>query len=212
MIQTILVLLADKTMWQSPNGGYTWTRLGGKRLFLKFYIHQYASAHAYLITEDVVIRTTDFGKHWDILQPPTLPNRFAIPYLQFHPLQENFMIWMGMSDACLERWPLGKSCSSVAHYTVDNGGSWVHVEDYVRNCEWAHDPIDHGRILCERYTIKGDQRFFSWNASMELVSGTDFFKHQTKLFDRVLRFTQILDRVVVAEVSCMPVTIDLIRD
>ena len=53
--QTMLVRLADHTIWQSSNEGYTWTQpLPGVR-FLAFYHHSYTADRAYLITNTEIL-------------------------------------------------------------------------------------------------------------------------------------------------------------
>jgi len=77
-------------------------------------------------------------------------------------------------------------------------------EKYVRNCAWARDAelkIDATQILCESYKNKqGNQRFFQDNP-LQLVSGTNYFQKQTKLFDQVVGFAKFSEYLIVAEVS-----------
>jgi hypothetical protein len=198
------VLLSDNTVWQSPNEGYTWTQLAGDKKILAFYMHKFAHDRAYMISQHTIFQTTNTGKHWYEINPPSAPNTFGIPHLQFHPQREEYLIWTGVSEGCAEGKPLGSPCSTIAHYTIDNGRNWVHIDNYVRNCEWARDAdlkVDPHQIMCERYTKQGDQRIFTRDTPIELVSGKDFFKHQTKLFNQVVGFTKFSEYLVVAEVS-----------
>jgi hypothetical protein len=207
------VLLADRSIWQSLNDGYTWSQLSASGDFLAFYMHEYAHDRAYLIGAERVLYTTNSGKHWDEFRPPSRPNSFGIPYLKFHPLKEEYMLWTGMSDGCGAGIPLGSPCFTMAHYTINNGRSWIPIGDYVRNCDWIHDSaleLDPKQILCEQFTVKGgDQRLYTSERPLELVSGTGLFEHQVKLFDAVVGFTKSSNRLVVAVVRLSPVPISL---
>jgi hypothetical protein len=66
--------------------------------------------------------------------------------------------------------------------------------------------VDPNQILCERYqNRKGDQRLFGRDTPLELVSGTQFFKNQRKLFDNIVGFTKFSEYLVVAQVGLVTV-------
>jgi hypothetical protein len=198
------VRLADHTMWQSSNEGYTWNQIVSSERFLAFYLHSYSNDRAYLITSTTKFYyTTDTGRSWYALDAPSVPNSFGAQVLQFHPQSDN-LLWVGNMDCT----GTGENCHAVAHFSRDNGRNWNVVEKYVRNCAWARDAdlkVDSTQILCESYKDKkGNQRFFQ-NNPLELVSGTNYFRKKTKLFDQVVGFTKFSEYLVVAEVRFLPV-------
>lgn len=75
----------------------------------------------------------------------------------------------------------------------------------MRNCGWARDAelrIDPNQILCESYAKKaGNQKFFQNDNPLELISGTEFYRRKTKLFDHVVGFAKFSEFLIVAEVS-----------
>jgi hypothetical protein len=195
---TLLVRLADHSIWQSSNEGYTWNQLYPDAHFLAFYLHGYANDRAYLITSSMqYYYTTDTGRSWNPLDGPLVPNTFGAPVLNFHP-QTDILLWIGNKDCT----GTGENCHAEAHYSRDNGRHWHLVETYVRNCGWARDSdlkIDSTQILCESYKNKeGSQRFFQDNP-LEFVSGTNFFQKKTKLFDHVVGFAKFSEYLIVAE-------------
>ena len=79
------------------------------------------------------------------------------------------------------------------------------MEKYVRNCAWARDKgllVDMSQILCESFRDKtGSQRFFQMGTNpMQLVSGRDFYKARTKMFDEIVGFAKFSEYLIVAEV------------
>lgn len=201
ILQTLLVRLADHTIWQSSSEGYNWIQITHSKKFVMFYMHKYASDRAYLITPDTKSwYTTQTGTNWHQMNTPTRPNSLGITHLHFHPTKEEYIIWIG-EEGCDS---LGASCAAVAYYSPNNGRDWERIDNYVRNCEWARDKelkVDNTQIICERYAIKrGDQRLFGRENPLELVSGTQYFKNQKKLFGHVVGFTKFSEYLVVAEV------------
>jgi hypothetical protein len=203
--QTILVRLDDNSVWQSSNEGYTWTRPVPDEEFVYFYMHSYSNDRAYLITRSrTFYYTTDGGVKWYKQTAEAVPNTFGAPVLHFHPTSD-YLIWTGNVD-CETGPSLSGKCRAVAYYSTDNGRNWRTVEEYVRNCAWARDSelkIDRSQILCESYREKkGDQRMFQPNSnSLQLVSGSNFFKDKRKLFDRVVGFAKFSEFLIVAEVG-----------
>ncbi|KAH7923692.1 Oligoxyloglucan reducing end-specific cellobiohydrolase [Leucogyrophana mollusca] len=197
---TILVRLADNTIWQSSNEGYSWEQQYAGERFLAFYMHTHSNERAYLITDSAKFYyTTDTGRHWYEQQAPTPPNSFHAQVLHFQP-RTDYLIWTGNAGCD----GAGEKCRAEAQYTWDNGRHWKIVEDYVVNCDWARDDelkIDSSQILCESYLTKqGSQRYFGKeNNALQLVSGTDYFERKTKLFDNVVGFTKFSEFLIVAE-------------
>jgi hypothetical protein len=197
--QTILVRLADHTVWQSSNEGYTWMQLFPGEKFLAFYLHSYTPHRAYLITDTIKFYyTTDSGRQWNALDAPLVPNTFGAQVLHFQP-QSDLLIWTGNQGCSGD----AHNCHAEAYYSRDNGRRWYLIETYVRNCAWGRDSelkIDPTQILCESYRDKNGSQLFFMNNPMELVGGTNFFQKKTKLFDQVVGFAKFSEFLVVAEV------------
>ncbi|KAF8887404.1 Oligoxyloglucan reducing end-specific cellobiohydrolase [Infundibulicybe gibba] len=182
---TILVLLADHSVWQSHNEGYTWKQLEPDYRFLAFYHHKYTPDRAYLITNtQAYFYTTDFGRSWNILDAP------------------HHQIHLGRRD-CTDGQ--GDNCHAEAQYTRNHGRRWDLVENYVRNCAWTKDTeleTDPNEIICESYRDKkGAQPVARTNNPMELVVGTNFFANKKKIFEEVVGFAKFSEFLIVAELQ-----------
>ncbi|KAF8489994.1 Oligoxyloglucan reducing end-specific cellobiohydrolase [Russula emetica] len=199
---TILVRLLDSSVWQSSNEGYTWNHLFPEETFLAFYHHFFTPDRAYLITPSgKFFYTTDTGRTWYSLTAPKPPNTFGAQVLQFHPDHSDWIIWTG-DEGCSNDG--GAQCHAEAYFSRDNGRRWSFVEKYVRNCAWARDKgllVDPSQILCESFRDKtGSQRFFQMGTNpMQLVSGRDFYKKRTKMFDEIVGFAKFSEYLIVAE-------------
>ena len=198
----ILVRLADNSIWQSPNEGYTWNRLKPDETFVAFYHHTFSDDRAYLITnKNKFYYTTDTGKTWFSMDTPTVPNTFGLPVLHFHPTVSEYLIWTGQAGC----EGFGESCHVESHYSLKHGRDWTLIDKYVRNCAWARDSellVDPNQILCESYKNKeGNQRFFGLENPLELIAGTQFYGTKTKLFDHVVGFAKFSEYLIVAEVT-----------
>ncbi|KAG2114629.1 uncharacterized protein F5147DRAFT_834477 [Suillus discolor] len=206
--KTVLVRLADFTIWQSSNEGYTWEQKFPEERFLAFYMHTHSNERAYLITDsNKFFYTTDTGRYWHSSEAPSPPNTFGAQVLRFQ-TKSDYLIWIGNADC-----EAGYNCRAQAQYTWNNGRNWRLVEDYVVNCDWARDGelrIDSSQILCESYADKkGSQVFFGKDNALQLVSGTDYYATKTKLFDHVAGFTKFSEFLVVAEYLPMRGTLNL---
>ena len=195
--------MADHTVWQSANEGYTWTQLIPEEKFVAFYHHKYSYDRAYLITEgQTFYYTTDTGKTWNKLEAPLPPNTFRLQILHFHPLKSDYLIWTGSRDC---HSPFADTCRAETFYTLNNGRKWYDIDTYVRNCAWARDAelrVDPNQIICESYKVKqGSQKYFGMDNPLELIGGTDFYSQKTKLFDHVVGFAKFSEYFIVAEVS-----------
>ncbi|KAJ7579906.1 vacuolar protein sorting/targeting protein 10 [Mycena floridula] len=206
---TILVRLADNSIWQSSNEGYSWRHLFPEEKFVAFYHHPHSPDRAYLITAGTKFyATTDSGGSWNPWQAPTPPNTFRAQVLRFTTVSDQ-LIWTGNKNC------EGANCHAEAQYSSNNGRSWHMVEKYVVNCAWASDTklkADPTEILCESYAKKeGNQRHFDAdpNNPLELVEGQAFFAKKKKLFDRVVGFAKFSEYLVVAELLPARNSLDL---
>ncbi|KAF8649292.1 hypothetical protein AX16_005896 [Volvariella volvacea WC 439] len=212
---TILVRLADHSIWQSSNEGYTWNRLFPDQRFLAFQHHKYSKDRAYLITDtEKLFYTLDGGRSWHERHAPTPPNGFGLQVLRFHP-ETDYLIWTGNRDCSGSQGASREgSCRAEAQYSRDNGQSWHMVESYVRNCAWARDAeleTDPLEILCESYRDKtGNQRFFgALENPLELVTGANFFARKKKVFNNVVGFAKFSEFLVVAQIPDQSHSLDL---
>ncbi|OSD04902.1 Oligoxyloglucan reducing end-specific cellobiohydrolase [Trametes coccinea BRFM310] len=206
----ILVRLADNSIWQSLNEGYTWNQLHPEETFVAFYHHAYSDDRAYLITNtNKFYYTTDTGKSWLPMDTPSIPNAFGLPVLHFHPTVSDYIIWTGQVGCN----SFGESCYVEAQYSLKNGRSWTLIDKYVRNCAWARDSellVDPNQILCESYKVKeGNQRFFGLENPLELIAGTQFYDTKTKLFDHVVGFAKFSEFLIVAEYQAARQSLDI---
>ena len=192
--------MADYSLWQSSNEGYSWVQHYPQETFLAFYHHKYSSDRAYAITSGKkIFYTTNTGRSWHSAEAPTLPNTFGQAVLHFHP-ESDYLIWTGEDD-CSGR---GENCHAVAHYSRDNGRTWNLLDTYIRNCAWARDATlftDPTEIICESYKEKtGNQKQFQLSNPLELIEGTNYYGRKKKLFDHVVGFAKFSEYLIVAEV------------
>ncbi|KAF8523369.1 Oligoxyloglucan reducing end-specific cellobiohydrolase [Hysterangium stoloniferum] len=209
--QTILIRLRDGTIWQSSNEGYTWSHIQPEERFVAFYMHQYASDRAYLITAtDRIYITVDTGRTWKPIKVELPANSLGIPVMSFHPQESDWIIWVGGTTGCLN---YQEDCWTEAFYTTNNGIRWDSLERYVKGCAWARDTdlkIDRQLVLCQSYRDKkGNQLTFKQSNPVELWEGSHFYKEKTKLFDNVVGFTKFSEYLIVAELRLEKQSLDL---
>lgn len=200
--ETILLHMADGTVWQSRNEGYSWSQVRDDRKFLAITMHPNDKERAYLFTTDrVIIYTTDTGKTWQQMNLPMDPNSLGIPAIDFHPTQSDWLIYTG-SEGCSET--ISPNCHAKAFYTTNNGRDWQGIDTYVKSCTWARDEklkIDERLILCESYRDKkGSQRSPDGNP-LEFIAGRNYYRNKQKLFDNVVGSATFAEYLVVAELE-----------
>jgi len=199
---TILVQLADGTVWQSSNEGFSWKQLYPQETFLGIVMHQFSGERAYLITDKKrIYHTTDTGKSWNSIYPETEPNNLGISILDFHPTKPDWLIYTGSIDCAST---LSSTCRAVAYYSTDHGKRWKKIDEYVRTCAWARDArlkIDEREIICESYkNKKGSQRSGDYNP-LELIAGANYYSKKIKIFDAVVGFASFSEYLLVGQVS-----------
>ncbi|EJT52393.1 signal sequence binding protein [Trichosporon asahii var. asahii CBS 2479] len=200
--ETILLHMADGTVWQSRNEGYSWSQVREDRKFLAITMHPNDKERAYLFTTDrIIIYTTDTGRTWQQMNLPMDPNSLGIPALDFHPTQSDWLIYTG-SEGCADT--ISPNCHAKAFYTTNNGRDWQGIDTYVRTCTWARDEklkIDERLILCESYKDKrGSQRSPDGNP-LEFIAGRNYYRNKEKLFDNVVGSATFAEYLVVAELE-----------
>lgn len=200
--ETILLHLADGTVWQSSNEGYSWLQVRDDRTFLAITMHPHDNERAYLFSTDrVIIYTTDTGKTWQQMNLPMEPNTLGIAAIDFHPERSDWLIYTG-SEGCGET--ISPNCHAKAFYSTTNGRDWNTIDTYVRNCLWARDEklkIDERMIMCESYKDKkGSQRTPDGNP-LEYIAGKNFYRNKQKLFDNIIGSATFSEYLVVAELE-----------
>ncbi|SNX87401.1 related to VPS10 domain-containing receptor SorCS1 precursor [Melanopsichium pennsylvanicum] len=205
---SVLVQLADGTVFQSLNDGYSWKQLVADGLpssaedrFLSMALHAYDKERGYLITAGQrVFYTTDQGASWNWFTAPLPANGLGIGILDFHPDKSDWLIWTGSRDCTFS---IGKDCHAEAWYSTDNGRDWDKIETYVRTCSWARDKklkMDARTIFCESYRDKqGNQRDFSAANRLQLIRGEDYYRKRNRVFDAIVGFAVFEQYLVVAE-------------
>ncbi|KAJ7050291.1 hypothetical protein C8F01DRAFT_1179328 [Mycena amicta] len=183
-IQTVLVRLADHsiwqyTKWQSRVDDVVWIQRFPEEHFLDIRLHPYSPYRAYLLTNgNKIYTTTDQGRTWNAFYTPTRPNSFGVPTLHFHP-ETDKILWIGDRDCgdphAWEETEIPSYCHAEVQYTRNNGRVWSFIENYVRNCDWGlSTPTE---IWCESYRDKtGMQRLFQDDNPLALVRGEGYFK------------------------------------
>ncbi|WRT68442.1 uncharacterized protein IL334_005418 [Kwoniella shivajii] len=199
--QSILLQLSDGTVWQSSNEGFSWKQLYEQETFLGVTMHTFASERGYLLTDSKrIYHTTDYGRSWNVITAPEVPNNLGIPILDFHPTKSDWLIYTG-ATGCADT--LSTNCRAVAYYSTDHGRRWKKIEEYVRNCAWARDArlkIDEREIICESYkNKKGSQNGGDYNP-LELIAGANYYSKKIKLFDAVVGFASFSEYLLVAKV------------
>ena len=207
---TILIFLADGTIWQSSNEGFSWKEVRSGETFLGIWMHDFSPERAYLITNKKTIwYTTDTGRSWNAMTPPLEPNNLGIPLLDFHPTKADWLIFTGSVDC---ESVLGPNCHAEAYYTISNGRRWNPIESYVRTCAWARDArmkIDEREIICESYkNKKGSQNTPQYNP-MELIAGSKYYSNTEKLFDSIVGFATFSEYLLVARLNEQAATLAL---
>ncbi|KAL7422736.1 vacuolar protein sorting/targeting protein PEP1 [Cryptotrichosporon argae] len=200
--QVVLLHLADASVWQSSNEGFSWKPLYPSDTFLAVTIHPFASDRAYLVTNTrTIYYTTDTGRNWHTMTAPMDPNSLGIPLLQFHPTKPDWLIFTGSVDCAAT---LSTKCHAEAFYSTDHGRRWKSIDKYVRTCAWARDErlkIDEREILCESYRDKkGSQKSGDYNP-LELVAGANYYSKKIKLFDAVVGFATFSEYLLVAQLN-----------
>ncbi|PWZ03508.1 LOW QUALITY PROTEIN: Oligoxyloglucan reducing end-specific cellobiohydrolase [Testicularia cyperi] len=218
---SVLVQLADSSVWQSLNDGFAWKQVvtdgsssSGEDRFLTMALHAYDKNRGYLVTAGQrVYYTKNQGFSWDWFSAPLPANGLGIAILDFHPEKSDWLIWTGSRDCTFANG--GGDCHAEAFYSDNNGYSWKKLDSYVRTCSWARDSrlrMDLRTIFCESYKDKrGNQRDFTASNRLQLVRGDDFYRKKTTIFDAIVGFAVFEQYLIVAEyvVSASPPSLRL---
>lgn len=205
---SVLVQLADGSVFHSLNDGYSWRQLvsdgppaSDDDRFLTMALHAYDNTRGYLVTAGQrVYYTTNQGASWSWFTAPLPANGLGIAILDFHPDRSDWLIWTGSRDCTFS---VGKECHAEAWYSTNNGNAWEKLETYVRTCSWARDKklkMDARTIFCESYLDKrGNQRDFSAANKLQLIRGDEFYRRKATVFEAIVGFAVFEQYLVVAE-------------
>jgi hypothetical protein len=187
---TILVHLADKTVWQSHNEGFTWNQVQAGQEFLSIAMHPSNKDRAFLITD---------------------PNVLGLDSLKFHPDEPDWLIWHGSAQCSSTAADADEPCHTVAHYSRNGGTTWNHIDDYVNSCSWGRDvrfKIDKTVIVCSGHRDHtGNQRTgLDLSNPTTFTVGRNFYDKKTVPFPSgVVGYATFEEYMVVAVVSqCLP--------
>ncbi|KAJ7048255.1 hypothetical protein C8F01DRAFT_1193657, partial [Mycena amicta] len=199
-IQTVLIRLADHSIWQYTRwqprvDGVGWIQRFKGEHFLDIQLHPYSSYRACLLTNGRrIYSTTDHGRTWNPYYTPTRPNSFGVPPLHFHTKTDE-ILWIGDRDCgdphAWEEAEIPSYCHAEVQYTWDNGRKWSFIQNYVRNCDWGlSTPTE---IWCESYRDKtGMQRLFQDDNPLALIRGEGYFLERQELVNsEIAGFTNI---------------------
>jgi len=183
-------------LFVSHDGGQEWKHILKNVKIIAVYPHPHQYNSVYFITNSKTIYyTTDRAHHIHEVDAPQLPNRKGLPFLDFHPRRDDWLIWHGEKD-CTD--PL--RCHSIAYYTISGGVEWHTLKSYSGACKWAQGQLQATSdqlIFCEHGAKEGGAEL----NSMELLSSSDFFLNEVKHFDRIIGFAIMQEFIIVAGVK-----------
>lgn len=189
-------MMTDKQeIWVSHNGGKEWEHVLKDAKVIAVYPHPHDWKHVYFVTNSKTIHyTTDRGHSFSEMQAPELPNRQGFPFLDFHPLKNEWFIWHSQKD-CSD--PM--KCHTIAWYTTSAGVEWHVLKSYSGACKWVRaqrKETPDKLVFCE-HAANEDPRA----ETMELLSSSTFFEDEKKHFDRIIGYATMQEFIVVAGVK-----------
>lgn len=193
--ETVVMLTDERTAYITHDHGKKWKKAIDDEI-VRIYPHQYDSNHAYFLTAGrKVYYTENRGRVIHEFQAPVMPNKEMLQIMQFHPNQNNWLIWMGGKNC--EK--LGdKDCHTVAYVSQKNGqdDSWESLLPYAKKCAFvwreAGRKVKEEQVFCEQYTNE------EMGAPLELISSDDWFKKKEVKFKSVVEFATMAEFIVVA--------------
>lgn len=184
--ETVIMRTDRREAWITHDHGKTWMQIDtNEEEVVAIYPHQYLKDAVYLVTPSkTVYYSQDRGKHMHTFEAPEKPNQDRLQILQFHPTQKDWLIWTG-----------GRDSQTVAHVSTKGGDDWTTLLRSVRKCQFVYreDRIDSDQLIyCEQYENEDP------DASVSLLSSTDFFEHKKELKRDVINFATMAEYIVVA--------------
>jgi len=193
--ERVLALSKSSTVYLSTDGGRSWTSLRAKTGDVKS-VHISAADNNYVVflgRGKQSWATSDMGRAFQEL---TTPHVFSD--LQLHPAQPEWMLASYLTDKCTRNTAKG-NCYKILHYSQDLGVTWKVATEYVVQWAWspavgppdkkgrrASDTIIYASIIPDK---SGNQVFGAWDADVDLVATTDFFKTSKVLVEHGNRFS-----------------------
>ena len=197
-----VILLKDSqgVMWRSDNEGASFSKISieAKGVMsesfyaVSVYLHDTAHERLYFfMSDDRLYYSSDFGAHFSEITLPMAPNHIGVPYLDFHPTERDWLIFVGGTKC--------PNCKTEAFVSQDNGRSWgAKFDDYVQKCVFSQDKeftnVEKDAIFCSAYANKfGSQD--SWNGMPTTPSGNHLVLYKYDQLGRGSR-SALADRVV----------------
>ncbi|KAF8248414.1 Oligoxyloglucan reducing end-specific cellobiohydrolase [Wilcoxina mikolae CBS 423.85] len=194
--ETIIMMTENQKLFVSHDSGQEWKRILKNVKVIGIYPHPQQQHNVYFITNTQKIHyTTDSCHHFYEMDAPQFPNRKGLPFLDFHPRKNDWLIWHGEKN-CID--PL--RCHSNAYYTITGGEEWHSLKSYSGLCKWARGQLkttSDKLIFCEHEAQQGDTN----QNTMELLSSSNFFIDEVKHFDRIIGFVTMQEFIIVAGVK-----------
>lgn len=186
--ETILVRLQNGELWRSGNQGLKWTQsLDNAGRVTNVVLHEFDNKRAYAFLEDGLHITEDEGASWRSVRVPLPPSRRVSNVLDFHPLEKDWLIFIGQSN--------DPEPHSEAYISRDHGNNWGSLELYVEKCIFGRDSkfeIEKETIFCSAYDKK------NVGGDLRLLRTTDWGRTTESYFDNVVEFFVVEDFMAVA--------------
>ncbi|KAF1996247.1 vacuolar protein sorting/targeting protein 10 [Amniculicola lignicola CBS 123094] len=195
--ETVIMLTSEREAWISHNHGKEW-KLAVDAEIVQIYPHLYINDRAYLITpSEKVYYTMDRGLKDSFkshtFNAPNMPNLEGRQILQFHPKNEDWLIWVG-GENCKDGKTTG--CHTAAHFTPKNGGEWKALLKFVKKCAFvwreAGRHVAEELVFCEQHI---DEEMAN---PLELITSEDWFAKKDVKFKSVVEFATMGEFIVVA--------------
>lgn len=192
------MMTEKQEVWVSHDGGKEWKQVLKDVKVISIYPNPHFYDHVYFITNTKKVYSTNDRartiKQMD-KEMEQLPNRKGIPVMDFHPKRSGWIIYHGERE-CTDNL----RCHTGAYYTTSYGASWQPLMMYSGLCRWIRGKLEETHeklIFCEHEAKEGGVN----QETMELISSTNFFEDQNKLFDKIIGYATMQEFIVVAGVK-----------
>ncbi|OAD72986.1 hypothetical protein PHYBLDRAFT_20680 [Phycomyces blakesleeanus NRRL 1555(-)] len=202
----MLLRLRNGELWSSGEHGIGWKHvLQDKGVIRSFIMHEFDFNRAYALTDETIYVTSNQGAQWEEIKVPLAPTKHIALALDFHPLEKDWLLFIGDSTTVSSQSEMSSDCHSQAFYSQDQGRSWRPIATYVRSCLWGRggtmENTDENSIFCEEYQEKkGNQRSFISNR-LSFTSSNNYYSSSETLFDAIVGVAVFGKFMVIAAVS-----------
>ncbi|KAF2724918.1 glycosyl hydrolase [Polychaeton citri CBS 116435] len=188
--ETVVMLTEKGEAYVTKDHGKIWKRIIEDDNVVAIYPHQYLNDHVYFITSSkTVYYSADSGNHIHSFDAPELPNKAKQAVLQFHPNNDDWLIWTG--SKCSN----GDDCQTISHVSTKGGRKWDPLLPSVRKCLFVYQESranSSSLVYCEQQEDENPEN------DMILYSSTDWFEHKQELKRDVVNFAIMSEYIVVA--------------